>query len=275
MAVQTEGETMSRARGHWRKALSIIKREKKDIELVTLRKARPRRSKSKRSAHHLDSRKSLYLFEGQEHTVWKPTKETKGFSDIVLQVIQNKKDLLERQQKLDNRIQATRQLLKEQREELVNLEDSVSSPSPPPPPKGRTWSGAISKVVKENNEQRKVSSERRQTKRQLLRNKSLHFHDAVTKYVTMMSPTLPPTESALPKQEEDEEQQQPKSLPSPQARVLSLHQYKSQIFEQRKNKVYPKKSASSSSLNVPASITEEENENNSSTPDFPRKQTDV
>ena len=126
-----------------------------------------------------DRQKSLYLGAGQTHMVWKPTHQQTEKN----MGVENRQDLVERQHKLQSRIMATQEVLKDHREELavVNEEDEEESVEVPQPmSKGRNkWQKTIQHVIKDNTKGKKTISKR-----------NVHFHEIVSMYVeTMSTPT--------------------------------------------------------------------------------------
>ena len=116
-----------------------------------------------------DKRKALYLDAGQTHNVWKP------FTDVVVEVVKNRRDLLKRQQTLQSRVVATNKVLKVQREELALSSEGDEEVQQTTPEEKKRWQKAIVKVMEENTKVKKSSK------------KNMHFHDAVTQYVGAMS----------------------------------------------------------------------------------------
>lgn len=137
------------------------------------------KTKSIRAKH--DKRKALYLIAGQSHSVWtpkKPSVKATGFTDVVMEVVRNKQDLLERQQRLRSRVMATQQVLKVQREEFADASKvEGGDESPPLPQKSKMWQKAIKKVIEDNTKAKR----RKRSKR------SLHFHDVVSQYMASTS----------------------------------------------------------------------------------------
>ena len=110
----------------------------------------------------------------------RPSKPCAGFTDIVMEVMRNKQDLLERQQRLRSRIMATQQVLKVQREEMAAMSDEDgeedSTVQEAAAEKKKKWQRAIKKVMEDNTKAKKKPSKR-----------SIHFHDVVSQYVATMS----------------------------------------------------------------------------------------
>ena len=70
--------------------------------------------------------RSLYLHDGEAHTVWKPiqlseTTPSTKFFNVVREAMARKNELYERQKNLESRIQATRNVLKMKKDELVTI----------------------------------------------------------------------------------------------------------------------------------------------------------
>ena len=127
-----------------------------------------------------DKRKPLYLSAGQRHSVWTPKQPSinkPSFADVVMQVVQNKQDLRERQQKLRSRVMATQLVLKEQREEMVEDDGEKSEGEQNTTPEKRVkWQTAIKMVIDDNTKAKKKRFK-----------KSVHFHDIVSQYAATMS----------------------------------------------------------------------------------------
>ena len=137
-------------------------------------------AKTKSIRAKYDKRKALYLIAGQSHSVWtpkKPSVRATGLSDVVMEVVKNKQDLLERQQRLRSRVMATQQVLKVQREEFADASKDEGDESPPLPQKTKMWQKAIKKVIEDNTNAKR----RKRSKR------SLHFHDVVSQYMASTS----------------------------------------------------------------------------------------
>ena len=122
-------------------------------------------------------RKSLYLDAGQTHMVWKPThRETK--KNIRFIDTENRQDLLERWQKLQSRIIATQEVLKDQLAVLSEEDEKESTEVHQPMSKGRIkWQKTIQDVIKDNAKGKKKLN--------------AHFHEVVSMYVESMSTPKP------------------------------------------------------------------------------------
>ena len=230
------GEEMSRAKEHWKKAMRYCK-EQREFELDTLpdSQAAPRTS----SRRINDRRYGLYLDTDQTHTVWKPKKkETTGFTDVVMEVIKNRRTLLDRQQKLLSRVEATRKVLKAQKEELATLEEESSSDNEenseaqqPTQKDGKKWQNAIARVKEDNRTAKKKA--KRAAKR------SIRFHDTVSKYVSDMSTSSPNDGAQLttgPTEAGGGALYSRKRAAPVRAATMSLLQWKSQVFEDQKER---------------------------------------
>ena len=118
-------------------------------------------------------KRSLYLDSGQKHTVWKPThRETR--KSIRFTDVENRQDLLKRQHKLQSRIIATQEVLKDQLAVLSEEDEEESTEVHQPMSKGRIkWQKTIQDVIKDNAKGKKKLNAR--------------FHEVVTMYVESMS----------------------------------------------------------------------------------------
>lgn len=120
--------------------------------------------------------KSLYLNVGQTHMVWNPThRESKKnrFTDV-----ENRQDLLERRQKLQRRITATQEVLKDQLAVINEEDEEESTEVHQPMSKGRSkWQKTIQDVIKDNAKGKKKLN--------------AHFHEVVSMYVESMSTSKP------------------------------------------------------------------------------------
>ena len=194
-------------------------------------------SKLKKSSRRFNERRNaLYLDTGQTHIVWKPKhsqrKVTTGFTDVVMEVIEN------RQQKLLSRVEATRKVLKAQREELATLEeesnsdDEENSEAQQPTRKdGKKWQNAIARVKEDNSKTKKKA--KHTSKR------PENFHDIVSQYASVMSTSSRNDEARLPTGSDEAGgaalYSSQKSAPVRRA-TLSLLQWKSQVFEDQKER---------------------------------------
>ena len=230
---------MSRAKEHWKKAMRYCK-ERREFELDTLPDSQAAPCTSSRRIN--DRRKSLYLDTDQTHMVWKPKhsqkKEATGFTDVVMEVIENRRTLLDRQQKLLNRVEATRKVLKAQKEELATLEEESNSDNEenseaqqPTRKDGKKWQNAIARVKEDNCTANKKA--KRDAKR------CIRFHDIVSKYVSDMSTSSPNDGARLttrPDEEGGAALYSRKRAAPVRAATMSLLQWKSQVFEDQKEK---------------------------------------
>lgn len=147
-------------------------KEKIECELVQDSQAVPKANQNRR--------KSLYLRDGMTHMVWKPTSQERK-KGIGLIDVDNKQNLLERQQKLQSRVMATQQVLKDHGEELAGIceEDEEKSVDEPKSKEQRKWQKTIRNVIEDNAKAKKKHSKR-----------NMHFHEIVSRYVaTMTTPT--------------------------------------------------------------------------------------
>ena len=151
----------------WRRKIPVFFLS--DIELDDVKneplKAEERRARRRRNH-------SIYLNAGERHTVWKPKHST------IIEGKRNKKDILERRRKLLNRVWATQQVLKVQRETLASIpeeNEEEGSGVHPTTTERKMWQKAIAKVIEQNPESIKKEK------------KSMHFHDIVSQYVAAMS----------------------------------------------------------------------------------------
>ena len=153
--------------------------------------------------------RSVYLRDGETHTVWKPsapspvtpTAPPSHFADVVHEMMRQngKMNLRERQRQLLSRVTATRQVLKEQNEELAAVAElteeegdedkegqqrSVSAPGQRDTPGRKMWQHLIKSVIdgkKESERDRKRNRKR----------STVHFHEVVTNKVASMEPVVP------------------------------------------------------------------------------------
>lgn len=136
-------------------------------------------------------RKALYLDNGEAYTIWKPKYlKTAGASNTVLEMDKQKQDLYERQQKVLSRVQATREVLKVQREELATLEDETENSVEQRTTVREKWSNTITGMTKENEKEKEQQSRKK---------RSTYFHNTVSQYVAVMMKSSPhdPTEATL------------------------------------------------------------------------------
>ena len=162
--------------------------------------------------------RSVYLRDGEAHAVWKPSAPSpttpkavppSHFIDVVQEVMRQsgKMNLRERQRQLLSRVTATRQVLKEQNEELAAVAElteedeeeeeggqrSVSAPGQRDTPGRKMWQHLIKSVIDEKKENEK--DRKRNRKRS-----TVHFHEVVTNKVASMDPVGPrnPSEQEIP-----------------------------------------------------------------------------
>ena len=159
-------------------------------------------------------RKALYLDNGKAYTIWKPKySKTTGASNTVLEMDKQKQDLYERQQKVLSRVQATREVLKVQREELATLEDETENSVQQCTTVREKWSNTITRMTKENEKEKEQQSRKK---------RSTYFHNTVSQYMAVMMKSSPhdPTEATL------QDAQVPTSVSSkvsPQHTGIPLH----------------------------------------------------
>ena len=144
----------------------------------------------------LDHRRALYLDEGQVHTVWKPKRVIRPVSSkTIFELEKHKQDLQERQQKLLSRVQATREVMKVKREELVTLEEDEMEEEEEEESvrfnTQRQMSDKGHRVITKRGNLEVKKKERRNRKRQ-----STYFHNVVSQYVAAMTKTSPNRDSA-------------------------------------------------------------------------------
>ena len=165
--------------------------------------------------HRKKSVRSVYLRDGEIHSVWKPKRTSltspttpspppTNFADVVSEVMRQKLNLRERQRKLFSRVTATQAVLKEQNEELatvaeltededeekVNDEESMSERGRVDTPGKKMWQQAIKTVIDENKDDEKKKKRNR-------KRSTVHFHEVVTNKLASMDPSgargCPPT----------------------------------------------------------------------------------
>ena len=199
-----------------------------DAQLRTTAKTQSIRQKQ-------EKRKALYLVSGQRHSVWIPGQQTsikrQGFTDVVMEVVQNKQDLKARQKRLRSRVMATQLVLKVQREELDDAEreegereEEVRTPTS----EKKMWQRVIKKVIEENTKAKR----KKRTKR------SFHFHEVVSQYAEKMD-----------KSGQDEETVRSTTLQAKAEARHALRQWRSQYFGR------PGQSKRTRSLNKFSSLT--------------------
>ena len=134
-------------------------------------------SKTQSSRAKSDKQEALYLDRGRRHTVWTPRKTSVGFTDVVMEVVKNRRSLRERQQTLRNRVMATQHVLKVQREVITNEDEEESGRTQQSTAeKPKQWGKVITKVIEENAKMKKTPSKMR-----------THFHDIVSQYMEATS----------------------------------------------------------------------------------------
>ena len=153
---------------------------------------------------------SVYLRDGQIHSVWKPKKSSvvspttpkpppSKFADVVNEVMrQGKLNLRERQRQLFSRVTATQAVLKEQNEELAAVAELTEEEEEEEKENGvrstgegvctatttkKKWQKLIKTVIDENKDEDK-SKKKRNKKRS-----TVYFHEVVTNKLASMEPT--------------------------------------------------------------------------------------
>ena len=162
------------------------------------------RDHKERRGHRNKSVRSVYLRDGEIHSVWKPkttslTSPTTpspppaNFADVVHEVMRQKLNLRERQRKLFSRVTATQAVLKEQNEELAAVaedeedekeaeEGSASDEGRTDTPSKKMWQQAIKTVMDENkNDLKNTKKDRKRS--------TVHFHEVVTNKLASMDYT--------------------------------------------------------------------------------------
>ena len=229
---------MPRAKEHWKKAMRYCN-EQREFELDTLPDSQADTCTSSRRIN--DRQNSLYLDTGQTHMVWKPKhslkKETTGFTDVVMEVIENRRTLLERQQKLLRRVEATRKVLKSQKEKLATLEEESSSDDEensegqqPTRKDGKKWQDVVARVKEDNSKKAQFASKRKM---------STQFHDIVSQYVSDMSTSSPNDGARLttgPTEAGGAALYSRQRAAPVHAATMSLLHWKSQVFEDQKER---------------------------------------
>lgn len=206
------------------------------------------RSESKRKSIKAKRghRRALYLDEGQAHTVWKPKRFARkvhvaiGVSTAMLEMEKHRQDLHERQQKLLSRVQATREVLKVQREELAHMEEdwldvedwgvgqTAGGRREAAAADKRRWRSVITRVMEDNNNVKQ--RERRNRKK-----RSMYFHDTVSQYVAAMTKLSPQGERATLETNDAQKKRAPSShslkVTPLHTGVVPLRQWRSLLFE--------------------------------------------
>lgn len=180
-----------------------------------------------------ERRRALYLDEGQAHAVWKPKRYNKkvhvavSVHTAMLEMEKYKQDLHERQQKLLSRVQATREVLKVQREELATLDEEEKIPDEAMD--RRQWRNVITRVMEENG----TDTDRRERRNR--KKQSMYFHNIVSQYVAAMTKQSPSSETAPSLTHNSLKRRAPSytSLKVAPLRtgVMPLRQWKSLVFE--------------------------------------------
>lgn len=151
----------------------------------------------------MKSRRSVYLRDGEIHSVWRPKKNSQStptptpppptsLADVVHEVMKQKRvDLRERQRQLASRVTATQAVLKEQNEELATVaeltedeekekdEGLMSGEETRETPSKRMWQHVIKTVMDENKDDQKKKKRNR-------KRSTVHFHEVVTNKVATM-----------------------------------------------------------------------------------------
>ena len=202
------------------------------------------RSESKRKSIKAkrNHRRALYLDEGQAHTVWKPKRFARkvhvaiGMNTAMLEMEKHRQDLHERQQKLLSRVQATREVLKVQREELANLEEDVidvddwgiGEAGGGRRADKRRWRSVITRVMEENDDMK-------QRERCSRKKRSMYFHDTVSQYVAAMTKYTPQSETGALAMNEMHKKRAPSShslkVTPLRTGLVPLRQWRSLVFE--------------------------------------------
>ena len=157
--------------------------------------------------HRNKSIRSVYLRDGEIHSVWKPKHNSltspttpspppTNFADVVSEVMRQKLNLRERQRKLFSRVTATQAVLKEQNEELAAVAELTEEDEEKEREEGLTsegvrndtpskkmWKQAIKTVINENKDEEK------KTKKLNRKRSTVHFHEVVTNKLATMDPT--------------------------------------------------------------------------------------
>ena len=152
--------------------------------------------------HRKKTGRSVYLRDGEIHSVWKPIKNPQTtptapspppthLADVVHEVMRQKKlDLRERQRQLNSRVTATQAVLKEQNEELAAVaeltedeekekDDLLSEDETRETPSKKMWQHVIKTVMEENKDDKKKKKRNR-------KRSTVHFHEVVTNKVATM-----------------------------------------------------------------------------------------
>lgn len=128
--------------------------------------------------HEQDDQKALYTVAGDSHRVWTPrTPRNKqpALTDVVMEVVQNRRNLSDRQISVQARILATNMVLKVQRENETEEEggEEEDQAVQTHQPKKKMWKKTITRVMED-------SAKMKQPRR------NYQFHDIVSQYVEKM-----------------------------------------------------------------------------------------
>ena len=168
-------------------------------------------SKTQSGRAKSDKQEALYLDRGRRHTVWTPKHSRKtsvGFTDVVMEVVKNRRSLRERQRTLRNRVMATQHVLKVQREVITNEDEEESDRTQQSTAeKPKQWGKVITKVIEENTKMKKTPSKRRTP-----------FHDIVSQYMEATSKS-------------DGDDTQSTTTQAKVAALKSLQHWKNQLME--------------------------------------------
>ena len=125
-----------------------------------------------------DDQKAFYTVAGDSHSVWTPrtpTNKQPAFTDIVMEVVRNRRNLRDRQISVQARILATNMVLKVQRENETEEEEGEEEGQAVQThqPKKKMWKKTITRVMED-------STKTKQPRR------NYQFHDIVSQYVEKM-----------------------------------------------------------------------------------------
>lgn len=199
------------------------------------------------------SRTSLYLRNGKAHSVWKPRRYTERnpASGISNEVEEQRQDLHERQQNLLSRVQATRDVLKEQKEELARHPEENQS--------GVEEKEEEEKEGEEKKEERAQESDQTHTNSEQrwqyaiksvmkkkagpsttkdLKRMPWQFHDVVSQYIATVSQSSPHSEAQPTVAQERQRAPTVPCIKSSSAEdgVIPLRQWKSHYYASKKVK---------------------------------------
>ena len=175
--------------------------------------------------------RSLYLHDGEAHTVWKPKQQSQKtpstkFYNVVREAIARKNELYERQKILENRVQATRHVLKMKKEELVIIsEEEVEGKATE---HERLNTSHTSLEIEQNSqhatkkEEEELDSKSPKRSRKM-RRFSLHIHNMVSQYAAN-SPHASPLQllPLVEEQDGDKNQEDATRRRQPNRRVSSV-----------------------------------------------------